>query len=165
LESKLLDETSQKVSRWLQEAGLSVSNTQNVPDYYNVTVSPAPPATGPVLTVAKPKAETPFYAVGMGVAIHPDHRNKLNAETKQERGSFLSEIRYAFLLMNVDFMFIPPQGEVPQHIQIVKLTFNDGLTQNSLFNTYTNVRNAGLYAIWKFVERYGQPDIVPHGIV
>ncbi len=76
LESKLLDEMSQKVSRWLQEAGLSVSNTQNVPDYYNVTVSPAPPATGPVLTVAKPKAETPFYAVGMGVSIHPDQRTK-----------------------------------------------------------------------------------------
>jgi len=159
------DQLTQRVSQWLQEAGLSVSNTPNVQDYYNVTVAPAPPATGPILTVAKPKQDSPFLAVGMGVSIHPVHHAKLNSASKQERTSFLSDLKYEYLRMNVDFMFIPPQNEIPQHIQIVKLIFTDGLNQNSLFNTYTLVRNAGLMTIWRFVEKFGPPESTPAGIV
>jgi hypothetical protein len=152
------DQLSQKVAQWLQEAGLAVSKTQNVQDYFNITVSPPPPAQGPVLTVARPKSESSFFAVGMGISIHPDHLRKLNAEPRNDRLSFLNSLKYTYLTMNVDFVFIPPQNEVPQHIQLVKLIFVDGLTQNELFNTYTLVRNAGILTIMKFVDRFGNVD-------
>lgn len=159
------DQLSQKVTQWLQEAGLAVSKTQNVQDYFNITVSPPPPMQGPVLTVSRPKPDSPFYAVGMGITLHPQHLARLNAEPRGERLSFLNSLKYTYLTMNVDFVFIPPQNEVPQHIQLVKLIFIDGLSQNTLFNTYTLVRNAGILTIMKFVDRYGNVEQAqPSGI-
>ncbi|MEM0120202.1 MAG: DUF2299 domain-containing protein [Thermoprotei archaeon] len=152
------DQLSQKVTQWLQEAGLAVSKTQNVQDYFNITVSPPPPMQGPVLTVSRPKAESSFFAVGMGITIHPTHLSKLNTEPRNERLNFLNSLKYTYLTMNIDFVFIPPQNEVPQHIQLVKLVFIDGLTQNELFNTYTLVRNAGILTIMRFVEKFGNVD-------
>ncbi|PSN82727.1 hypothetical protein B9P99_00770 [Candidatus Marsarchaeota G1 archaeon OSP_B] len=150
-----LDQISERVVHWLQESGLSVSFTPNVPDYFNITVSPPPPATGPILNIARPKQEAPFYVVGMGVMLHEEHYAKLSSLASGQRNAFLNELKYEYLRMNVDFVFLPPQAEIPRQIQLLKLIFLDGLTQNALYNTYTTVRNAGLLTIWKLIEKFG----------
>jgi len=156
--SKNLDEVSDRVVHWLQESGLSVSFTQNVPDYFNITVSPPPQIPGPVLNVARPKADSPFYVIGMGVTIHPEHSSKLASAAKPEREGFLYTLKYEYLRMQVEFVFVPPQAEIPQHIQLLKPLFIDGLTQNALYETYIRVRNAGLYTIWSMMEKFGAVD-------
>ncbi|MEM3670906.1 MAG: DUF2299 domain-containing protein [Thermoprotei archaeon] len=152
----MADQLAARITQWLQDAGLAVSTTPNVPDYFNLTITPAPPSQGPVLTLSKPKENSSFIAIGMGITLHPEHASKLKDLTRHERTAFLGELKQNYLKMNVDFMFIPVNSEIPSHIQLVKLIFMDALTQDHLFNTYTLVRNAGLMTMWHLMDRFGQ---------
>ncbi|MCL5788820.1 MAG: DUF2299 domain-containing protein [Candidatus Marsarchaeota archaeon] len=154
----MADQLASKITQWLQDAGLSISTTPNVPDHFSLTVSPPPPSPGPVLTVSKPRENSSFIAVGMGITLHQDHVSKLRDLMRHERVTFLGGLKQDYLKMNVDFMFVPVEAEIPQHIQLVKLIFLDGLTQDHLFDTYTLVRNAGLMTLWRLQDRFGQPS-------
>jgi hypothetical protein len=60
----------------------------------------------------------------------------------KERPELLRELKSDLLRMNVEFVFMPPDQEVPRTVQIAKLDFLDGLTSNEMLNLVTLVKNA-----------------------
>jgi len=58
------------------------------------------------------------------------------------RPELLRELKLDLLRMNVEFVFMPPDREVPRTVQIAKLAFLDGLTSNEMLNLVTLVKNA-----------------------
>ncbi|BCU67911.1 hypothetical protein HS7_13480 [Sulfolobales archaeon HS-7] len=150
-------EVQEKVEKWLRQMKFTISNTPNAKEYYNVTVSPPPPAQFPILQVIIPEQSSPFVLILMGVGIHPQHVKGVKDMNDSERGKFLNDIKYTLLRMNVDFTFIPPQDVIPQAISVSKSVYTDGLTMDRFFDVFTLVRNAGLYIITKFTEQFGNP--------
>jgi len=60
----------------------------------------------------------------------------------KERPELLRELKLDLLRMNVEFVFMPPDREVPRTVQIAELAFLDGLTSNEMLNLVTLVKNA-----------------------
>lgn len=143
-----------------QEIGLTVGPAPGASEYFNVVVSQGNQA--PFVNVVRPRKESPFYLVGMGIQVHPAHVEKLRSMDRAQRESLLSEIRYALLMMNLDYIMLPVGSEVPEVLRVQKLFYvNPRLEGTSyqffgqLFNDYTLVRNGGLYAVSKLLEKLG----------
>ncbi|MCI4456296.1 MAG: DUF2299 family protein [Sulfolobus sp.] len=60
----------------------------------------------------------------------------------KERPGLLRELRLDSLRVNVEFVFMSPDQEVPRMVQIVKLAFLDGLTSNEMYNLVTLIKKA-----------------------
>jgi len=65
----------------------------------------------------------------------------------KERPGLLRELKSDLLSMNVEFVFMPPDREVPRTVQIAKLAFLDGLTSNEMLNLVALVKNAPYLAL------------------
>ncbi|MCQ4343486.1 MAG: DUF2299 domain-containing protein [Sulfolobales archaeon] len=63
------------------------------------------------------------------------------------RPELLRELKSDLLRMNVEFVFMPPDREVPRTVQIVELAFLDGLTSNEMSNLVALVKNAAYLAL------------------
>ena len=65
----------------------------------------------------------------------------------KERPGLLRELKMDLLRMNVEFVFMPPDREVPRTVQPAKLALLDGLTSNEMLNLVTLVKNAAYFVL------------------
>ena len=150
----LMEDFDSQIVSFLGELGISTTKTQGASEYFNVTTYHAP--AGPFLNVVRPKKESQFYVIAMNIAIHESHQDKIRAMDKYQREEYLNQIKYALLSLNVDFAFLPQGSELPTNLQLEKIMYAGGdCFMLDFFENYTLVRNAGLYVITKFMEKFG----------
>ncbi|QKQ99096.1 DUF2299 domain-containing protein [Metallosphaera tengchongensis] len=143
----------QKIKEWLENLGMKVWTPEGAREFFHVSASPA--QGGPVVDVVKPTSSTPFYILGMGIAVHQSHQDSLRKLSTPERKQFIDDLKYYLLEMELDVVFLPANQEIPQLINVSKVVYEDGLDPNDFIDTYYAVRNGGTYVIMRFIDRFG----------
>ncbi|AEB94976.1 MAG: DUF2299 domain-containing protein [Metallosphaera sp.] len=147
---KVLDD---KLRGWLGDLGLKVWTPAGAKEHLHL--SSTPQQGGPVIDVIRPTNLTPFYIVGMGIGIHQSHQDSLRKMSTSERKSFINEIKYFLLEMELDVAFFPLNQEIPQVINVSKIVMMNGLKANKFLEAYYAVKNGGAYVLMRFAESFG----------
>lgn len=151
-----MDEWNNRVISWIMEMGMSLNDTPGSKEAFNKTVTIQSLNSPLSLNVIRPKEDSKFYVIAMGIGIHPIHLQKLQSLKPEEQKGLFQELKYTYLSMNVEFMFIPPQDKIPKAISVLKNVFIDGLTQDRFFEVFSLVKNAGFFTILKLIDRLGE---------
>jgi len=122
-----------EVVNWFVELGMNVEKVTSGNYYFHITIGP-PVGEGLKVSVLRKTPSSKYYVIAVNLDLPED---KL-----RERPGLLTELKLDLLRMNVEFVFMPPDQEVPRTVQIAKLAFLDGLTSNEMLNLVTLVKNA-----------------------
>jgi hypothetical protein len=122
-----------EVVNWFVELGMKVEKVTSGNYYFHITIAP-PVGEGLKVSVLRKTPSSKYYVIAVNLDLPED---KL-----KERPELLKELKLDLLRMNVEFVFMPPDQEVPRTVQIAKLAFLDGLTSNEMLNLVTLVKNA-----------------------
>jgi hypothetical protein len=122
-----------EVVNWFVELGMKVEKVTSGNYYFHITIGP-PVGEGLKVSVLRKTPSSKYYVIAVNLDLPED---KL-----MERPGLLTELKLDLLRMNVEFVFMPPDQEVPRTVQIAKLAFLDGLTGNEMLNLVTLVKNA-----------------------
>ena len=122
-----------EVVNWFVELGMKVEKVTSGNYYFHITIGP-PVGEGLKVSVLRKTPSSKYYVIAVNLDLPED---KL-----MERPGLLTELKLDLLRMNVEFVFMPPDQEVPRTVQIAKLAFLDGLTSNEMLNLVTLVKNA-----------------------
>ena len=122
-----------EVVNWFVELGMKVEKVTSGNYYFHITIGP-PVGEGLEVSVLRKTPSSKYYVIAVNLDLPED---KL-----KERPGLLTELKLDLLRMNVEFVFMPPDQEVPRTVQIAKLAFLDGLTSNEMLNLVTLVKNA-----------------------
>ncbi|MDT7899835.1 MAG: DUF2299 domain-containing protein [Sulfolobales archaeon] len=122
-----------EVVNWFVELGMKVEKVTSGNYYFHITIGP-PVGEGLKVSVLRKTPSSKYYVIAVNLDLPEDEL--------KERPELLRELKLDLLRMNVEFVFMPPDREVPRTVQIAKLAFLDGLTSNEMLNLVTLVKNA-----------------------
>ena len=145
--------TETNLRNWLLGMGFSISQVQqqdpNVE--FNLGIANAF-GTGIAINVVKLRNQ-PMIMTGLGIGIDPIHKQAFSELGNREKSDYLFEIQKNLLFLGVDFNFVPNATD-PQQIQINHSIYVEDITRTSLMASLKTVRNAGLYLIWSYRNKF-----------
>jgi len=103
-----------EVVNWFVELGMKVEKVTSGNYYFHITIGP-PVGEGLKVSVLRKTPSSKYYVIAVNLDLPED---KL-----KERPGLLTELKLDLLRMNVEFVFMPPDQEVPRTVQIAKLAF------------------------------------------
>lgn len=147
------DSIETNIRNWLLGMGFSISQVQqqdpNVE--FNLGIANAF-ETGIAINVVKVRNQ-PMIMTGVGIGIDPIHQQAFSALENREKSDYIFEIQKNLLFFGVDFNFLPNVTN-PQQIAISHSIYVEDITRTSLMESLKTVRNAGLYLIWSYRNKF-----------
>lgn len=151
--AKEIEDTCNKITRWLTEEGLYKERIQDENLYFHLTAE-FPVRSGRHLSIIQPKNREDMIIVLSRIMLADVHKTALSAMPRKERLKFLWNMRYALLFQESSFD-MQPGGESLEGIQFTREIYYDGLTKNRLMEAMRENFKCELYVVWRFQEVFG----------
>ena len=151
--AKEIEETSNKIIKWLKEEGIFKEQVVDENLYFHIAVE-FPSGSGRHLSIIQPKNREDMIVVLSRIMLADVHKLSIQAMPRKERIKLLWSIRYALLFQRSSFE-IQPGGDNLEGIQFTREIYYDGLTKNQLMDAMRENFKCELYIVWKFQEVFG----------
>jgi hypothetical protein len=92
-----------------------------------------------------------------GVAIAPEHLEKLKKMSEDDRESFYSEIRRELLFIESSYDINMDDEGIAKQVQFSNEFYFDGLTKTQLFRALLMNYRTLMYIVTKFNDKFGVP--------
>ncbi|MEM1873051.1 MAG: DUF2299 family protein [Acidilobaceae archaeon] len=137
--------SQEEVLRWLTAEGFSV-RVESVPpfaplDWLLLVEVPSIPRIH--VAIQKPKARDDIVALGIGVALGPDHRDAFASLPRNERIAIASQILHDLVMFCRDCSVgLQPSLEELQFINVTKVLYASDLSREKLSTAVREMSNA-----------------------
>jgi hypothetical protein len=136
---------------WLTEFGFNFIKQNDPNSQFHFGL---PTAFGTVLNIDVIKDKNkPVIVVGLAIGVSDQHRQVFASFSNDEKKKFVFDLQTKLLNLGLDFTFRPNAID-PQQIEILDMSVSDGFSKTDLLNGLRKIRNAGLYIIWLYGNRF-----------
>jgi len=126
------DETVRRIKGWLTDEGIFRSQIPDENAHYHFQIE-FPAGSSHLMGIVFPKPREDIILIIGGATLSPEHRERLNAMSPQEKKKLLWDMRFDLLFKESEFTMIP-SAEDFQQIQFLRPLRLDGINMNLMMD-------------------------------
>ncbi len=150
------EQAEQAIKKWLTENHHQVTAVKDENANFHLEID-YPQGTMKRQRIIQPKEYPSMALILNGVAIAPEHLEKLKKISEDEREAFYSEIRRDLLFIEGSYDINTDEEGIAKQVQFSHEFYFDALTKTHLFRALLMNYRTLMYIVTKFNDKFGIP--------
>jgi hypothetical protein len=150
------EQAKELIKKWLTENHHQVSDVKDENANFHLEID-YPQSTMKRQRIIQPKEYPSMVLILNGVAIAPEHLEKMKKMSEDDRETFYSEIRRELLFIESSYDINMDEEGIAKQVQFSNEFYFDGLTKTQLFKALLMNYRTLMYIVTKFNDKFGVP--------